>query len=177
LIVRGSSLEKSMSAYLVERIRSSDNIDVLLNTQVVRAEGSDRLEALTLSTPDGETQLPVDALFVLIGGVPLTGGVSGWLRADPQGFLMTGRDLLDPDERSWWTLERDPYLLESSQPGIFIAGDVRSGSIKPVASAVGDGAMAVQLIHRYLANPDPIGSAAPQDILESAGQQSDDPRV
>ncbi|MBV9808725.1 MAG: FAD-dependent oxidoreductase, partial [Solirubrobacterales bacterium] len=176
LLVRGSSLEKSMSRYLVDRIQTCDAIDVVLNAHVVRAEGTDHLEALIIadSAAESETRLEVDALFVLIGGLPLTAGVAGWLRRDANGFLMTGRDVLEPDERSWWPLERDPYPLESSQPGVFIAGDVRHGSIKRVASAVGDGAMAVQLIHTYLGSPQPSMSSGPppaeQNILALAEQ-------
>jgi hypothetical protein len=98
------------------------------------------------------TSIRVDGLFVLIGGEPLTGGVEGWLRRDEHGFLVTGPDVLAGDAgRLRWPLERAPMLLESSQPGIFVAGDVRHGSSKRVASAVGEGAMAVQLVHRYLA--------------------------
>ncbi len=118
VLVRGSSLEKSMSRYLVDRIEAGDSIDVLLNSRVVRAEGADHLEALVVADTATETEarLEVDALFVLIGGVPLTAGVAGWLRRDSDGFLMTGRDILEMDERSWWPLERDAYPLESSQP-------------------------------------------------------------
>jgi thioredoxin reductase (NADPH) len=163
-----------MSRYLVDRIEACDSIDVLLNSCVVRAEGADHLEALVVADTAAETEarLEVDALFVLIGGVPLTAGVAGWLRRDSDGFLMTGRDIFETDERSWWPLERDPYPLESSQPGVFVAGDVRHGSIKRVASAVGDGAMAVQLIHGYLSNPQAsVGSGprpAEQNILALA---------
>jgi len=96
--------------------------------------------------------MPIDALFILIGGEPFTEGVEGWLRRDQHGYLMTGADLLaGPDRRRWWPLERDPLPLESSEPGAFVAGDLRHGSVKRVASAVGEGAMAIQLVHRYLA--------------------------
>jgi thioredoxin reductase (NADPH) len=176
VLVRGASLEHGMSRYLVDRIQACDAIDVLVNSQVVRAEGTDHLEALIIadSAAGTEARLEVDALFVLIGGVPLTAGVAGWLRRDPNGFLMTGRDILEADERSWWPLERDPYPLESSQPGVFVAGDVRHGSIKRVASAVGDGAMAVQLIHEYLSKPEASVASGPrpaeQNILALAEQ-------
>jgi thioredoxin reductase (NADPH) len=154
LLVRGASLE-SMSRYLVDRIHACPSIHVLVNSRVVDAAGADRLEALVVADSVAQTQarLEVDALFVLIGGVPLTAGVAGWLCRDQNGFLITGRELLERDERARWPLERDPFPLESSQPGVFVAGDVRHGSIKRVASAVGDGAMAVQLIHEYLSNP------------------------
>ncbi len=93
---------------------------------------------------------------MLIGGEPLTAGYEGWLRRDERGFLMTGPDLLEEhDGQKWWPLERAPMLLESSQPGMFVAGDVRRGSVKRVASAVGEGAMAVQIVHRFLATSAP----------------------
>jgi thioredoxin reductase (NADPH) len=90
-------------------------------------------------------------MFVLIGGEPMTAGVEGWLRCDTGGYVMTGPDLCAEAARSWWPLPRDPLFLESSQPGLFIAGDVRHGSIKRVASAVGEGATAIALVHSYLA--------------------------
>jgi thioredoxin reductase len=94
----------------------------------------------------------------LIGGQPLTAGVEGWLRRDEHGFLMTGPDLLEDGRRGrWWPLERDPLFLESSEPGVFVAGDVRHGSIKRVASAVGEGAMAIALTHRFLSAPQHAG--------------------
>ena len=153
LICRGPSLERRMASYLVERIRTSARIDVLFESTVSRAEGEDRLESLVVASDGEQRRVRAAALFVLIGGVPRTGAVAGWLRLDGHGFLMTGRDLFDGDGR-WWPLERDPYVLETSQPGVFAAGDARHGSIKRVASAVGDGAMAVQLVHEYLQNPD-----------------------
>ena len=93
-----------------------------------------------------------DALFILIGGEPTSSCAKGWLRRDEHGFLLTGPDLLDDEgQDASWTLPRDPFFLESSQPGVFFAGDVRHGSVKRVASAVGEGAMAAQLVHRYFA--------------------------
>jgi thioredoxin reductase (NADPH) len=154
LVCRGDSLARSMSRYLIARIEAADNVEVRLQTQVERADGAGRLEEVTLRDRSaGErTSIRVDGLFVLIGGEPLTGGVEGWLRRDEHGFLVTGPDVLAGDAgRLRWPLERTPMLLESSQPGIFVAGDVRHGSSKRVASAVGEGAMAVQLVHRYLA--------------------------
>ena len=97
-------------------------------------------------------ELAADAMFLLIGARPITIGLEGWIRRDEHGFLLTGQDVLaDAPRESWWKLSRDPYPLESSQPGVFVAGDLRHGSIKRVASAVGEGAMAASLIHRYLA--------------------------
>ena len=92
-----------------------------------------------------------DALFIMIGGIPVSERVEGWLRRDERGFMFTGTDVLGGDtQRRWWPLDREPYLLESSQPGVFIVGDARHGSVKRVASAVGEAAIAVQLVHRYL---------------------------
>jgi thioredoxin reductase (NADPH) len=101
---------------------------------------------------DGEQrELRADAMYVLIGGQPLTAAVEGWLRRDEAGYVMTGIDLRRDGPREWWPLRRDPLPLESSQPGLFVAGDVRHGSIKRVASAVGEGAMAIALVNAYLA--------------------------
>jgi thioredoxin reductase (NADPH) len=105
---------------------------------------------VTLADAGGrEEELATEAMYVLIGGEPLTAGVEGWLRRDAQGFLMTGADL-QRDGGEWWALDRPPLPLESSEPGVFVAGDVRHGSIKRVASAVGEGAMAIALVHTYL---------------------------
>jgi thioredoxin reductase (NADPH) len=90
-------------------------------------------------------------MFLLIGALPFTLGVEGWLRRDEHGFLVTGQDVVTDSRDTWWKLSRDPYPLESSQPGVFVAGDLQRGSTKRVASAVGEGAMAASLIHRYLA--------------------------
>ena len=153
IICRAPSLESGMASYLVERIRGVSNIEMLPESSVVRVHGDGRLESLVVARGGEETRVPVAGLFVLIGGVPRTGALAGWLRRDDHGFLVTGRDLYGGDGPRW-PLERDPYLLETSQPGVFAAGDVRRGSTKRVASAVGDGAMAVQLVHKYLENPD-----------------------
>ena len=125
-----------------------------------------------------ETRLPADALFILIGAAPLTNASEGWLRRDEHGFLMTGPDLLD-DDRSGWPLRRDPLLLESSQPGVFVAGDVRHGSIKRVANAVGEGSMAITLIHQHLRladderrSTDP--PAQPTQVFLSAEERDED---
>jgi thioredoxin reductase (NADPH) len=112
--------------------------------------GRDHLEGLTIRSPDGDRSLVTDELFILIGAEPLTAGVADWLRCDRRGYFMTGPDLIDTTDRSWWSLDRDPLFLETSQAGVFAAGDVRHGSIKRVASAVGEGAMAASLVHSYL---------------------------
>jgi thioredoxin reductase (NADPH) len=158
MLVRGRSLEPGMSRYLVDRIATHPRIAVRTGTRVVTAIGDRSLERLTVATADERrVELPAQAMYVLIGGAPLTAGVAGWLRRDERGFLMTGPDLGRDAERRWWPLERDPMFLESSQPGVFVAGDVRHGSIKRVASAVGDGAMAIALVHSYLASPEAGG--------------------
>jgi thioredoxin reductase (NADPH) len=104
--------------------------------------------------PDGDESLDASGMFVLIGGEPLTAGVEDWLRCDAGGYLMTGPSLYAEADRSWWPMARDPLFLESSQPGVFVAGDVRHGSIKRVASAVGEGATSSALVHSYLATLD-----------------------
>jgi thioredoxin reductase (NADPH) len=151
MLVRGDSLDRAMSRYLVDRIEQHDRITVRTRTAVVGGDGRDRLESVAIAGPEGEQILPTDALFVLIGAAPLTAGVEDWHRCDDRGYFMTGPDLVTGSDRSWWPLERDPLFLESSQPGLFVAGDVRHGSIKRVASAVGEGAMAASLVHSYLA--------------------------
>ncbi len=151
ILVRGDSLERGMSHYLVERIERHGRISVRTHTEVADGGGDDQLESVTVTGPAGEHTLPADALFVLIGAEPLNAGVEEWLRCDERGYFMTGRDLFRDSDRSWWPLERDPLFLESSQPGLFVAGDVRCGSVKRVASAVGEGAMAASLVHSYLA--------------------------
>jgi thioredoxin reductase (NADPH) len=153
VLVRADSLDRRMSRYLVDRIEQHDRIRVRTRTEVVGGDGRDRLESVAIEGPEGEETLPTDALFVLIGAEPLTAAVADWLRCDDRGYFMTGPDLLQSSDRSWWPLERDPLFLESSQPGLFVAGDVRHGSIKRVASAVGEGAMAASLVHSYLAAP------------------------
>ena len=152
LVVRADSLDAGMSRYLVDRIVAHPRITVRAGTCVTRASGGPRLDTVTVADRDGgaEVDLHAQAMYVLIGGEPLTAGVEGWLRRDRQGFLMTGADLQrDADDR-WWPLDRAPLPLESSEPGVFVAGDVRHGSIKRVASAVGEGAMAIALVHTYL---------------------------
>jgi thioredoxin reductase (NADPH) len=118
---------------------------------VAEARGDRWLRELAVAGPDGESTILADGLYVLIGGAPLTLAVREWLRCDRLGYIMAGPDLLHGDGLAGWPLERDPMFLETSHPGVFVAGDVRHGSVKRVASAVGDGAMAVSLVHRFLA--------------------------
>ena len=151
------SLEETMSKYLVERIRSTENILVRTNHTVVGAEGSGHLEWLTIqNVKTGETErLPTNGLFVFIGATPHTEWLAGSVARDEQGFILSGFDFIRDDLlRPAWPLDRKPYRLETSLPGVFVAGDVRKGSVKRVAAAVGEGAMAVQFIHQYYRRKD-----------------------
>ena len=153
LLVRGKSLDSSMSRYLIDQIERVPNIEVRTCTEVVEGTGGEHLELLTLrNNLTGETEtVPASWLFVFIGAAPRTDWLDGCLDRDPRGFVLTGPDLVvDGHRPPGWTLDRDPYHLEASVPGVFVAGDVRAESVKRVASAVGEGAMAVTLVHRYL---------------------------
>jgi thioredoxin reductase (NADPH) len=149
MLVRADSLAKSMSHYLIEQISALPNIHVRTATQAVGAEGEDmRLKALRVRDGEGkETLEEVDAVFVFVGAVPRTDWLEGVVARDERGFILAGGDV----RAQGWPLRRDPYVLETSVPGVFVAGDVRARSIKRVASAVGEGSMAVSLIHEYLA--------------------------
>ena len=167
LLVRGDNLARSMSDYLIREIEATTNVTVRLHTEVTDGHGADRLEALTLhDRRDGRTeQVPAAALFVLIGGEPHT----QWLPGTVQlrwGYVLTGRDVVrDGSDPSRWPLDRAPLPLETSIPGVFAVGDARYRSIKRVASAVGDGATAVRLVHDYLV-PEPADepAAEPQSV-------------
>jgi thioredoxin reductase (NADPH) len=153
ILIRGSSLRRSMSYYLVQQIENIPTISVRTRTEVVAADGEDHLERLTLrDTASGETET-VDAgwLFLFIGGAPLTDWLGDVVARDERGFVLAGPDLSVGGQRPrGWPLDRPPYHLETSVPGVFVAGDARAESAKRVASAVGEGAMAVMLVHRYL---------------------------
>jgi thioredoxin reductase (NADPH) len=156
MLVRADGLERSMSHYLVRQIRDTGNIHVRPNTTVVGASGTDHLERLRLcDTSDGTVEeVKAGYLFVFIGAAPCTEWLGGVVERDRKGFVVTGPDLLVGGERPrGWPLDRDPYHLEASVPGVFAAGDARASSVKRVASAVGEGAMAIQLVHRYLEAP------------------------
>jgi len=147
MLVRGESLEASMSHYLIEQIAGLENVEVRTGTAATAAEQTDgRLERVRVEGPGGEDVLDADACFVFIGASPRTDWLEGVLARDERGFILAGRDA----QASGWPLEREPYLLETTVPGVFVAGDVRARSIKRVASAVGEGSMAVSLIHEYL---------------------------
>jgi thioredoxin reductase (NADPH) len=147
MLVRGDGLEKSMSHYLIEQIAAIPNIDVRTHAQAVAAEGNDHLTSLRIRDDDGEHDEDVDATFVFIGAAPRTDWLEGVVARDERGFILAGADA----KAAGFPLKRDPYVLETTVPGVFVAGDVRARSIKRVASAVGEGSMAVSLIHEYLA--------------------------
>ncbi len=153
ILVRGSALDKGMSHYLVNQINNQPNIDVRVRTTVTEVFGSQKLECLTLynSVTEVSETVPADALFLFIGAVPHSDMVAGVVERNRAGFVPTGTDLLKNGRRpKGWSLKRDPFLLETSVPGIFAAGDIRQGAVRRVASAVGEGAITVGLVHQYL---------------------------
>jgi thioredoxin reductase (NADPH) len=155
LLVRGPDLEASMSHYLIRQLDAIGNVHVRAGTEVVEACGDGHLERLVLADRATGRKETVEAgsMFVFIGAAPRTEWLDGVIARDARGFVRTGPDLVVGGQRPpGWTLDRDPYHLESSVPGVFVAGDVRAESVKRVASAVGEGAMAVTLVHRYLAD-------------------------
>jgi len=153
MLVRASSLAMGMSQYLVDQINTTENIEVLTRTEVVEVHGQDRLQAITIHSKDSgeKRKVPAAALFIFVGAVPHTELVAGIVERNSAGFILTGPDLTQNGQRPKnWKLKRDPYLLETSVPGIFAVGDVRHGAVRRVASAVGQGAIAVSLVHQYL---------------------------
>lgn len=152
MLVRGRDLAMGMSSYLVERINKTKNIRVRPTTEVIEAHGDGHLEALTIANIESGAQERVETnfLFVFIGAAPRTAWLGDEIARDDKGFVITGRGVLENCELSNWPLQRDPFPLETSVPGVFAAGDVRLESMKRVAAAVGEGAMAVALVHQYL---------------------------
>lgn len=153
MLSRSSSLSRSMSAYLVKQIAKVENIEVLDNSEVDEVHGTDQLESVTFTNRNsGETKtVPAAALFIFVGAIPHSELVADVVERDRVGFILTGQDLVDDGKRpQGWKPNRDPFYLETSVPGIFAAGDVRHGSVKRVATAVGEGAVAVKLIHQHL---------------------------
>ncbi len=151
LLVRGDALEKTMSHYLIEELKTKTNVQVETLSEVVDAQGDDHLEAITvINRVNGTTmQRSASALFIMIGASADTAWLSAAIQRDAAGYVMTG---VNVSRSGQWPLERDPYLLETSVPGVFAAGDVRSGSVKRVAAGVGEGSMVIALVHQYLAN-------------------------
>ena len=153
MLVRGDSLTKSMSQYLINQIEETPNITLKVHSSVVEAKGETNLEALTIANAvTGEIQtVAATSLFIFIGASPRTEWLDGAVERDDRGFILTGPDLKHDGRRpKGWTLERDPYLLETNIPGVFGVGDVRHGSVKRVASGVGEGSICVQFVHQYL---------------------------
>ena len=153
MLIRGDSLTKSMSAYLIDQINGTENIEVKTHTSVVEALGEDKLEAIKIkdSRTGEEIQVPAAALFIFIGARSHSDIVAEIVKCNQDGFISTGNNLIRDNKRpEGWTEKRDPSLLETSVPGIFAAGDVRDGATRRVASAVGEGAIAVSLVHQYL---------------------------
>jgi thioredoxin reductase (NADPH) len=157
MLVRGDSLARGMSQYLVDQITETKNIRVWLHSSVVEVKGENRLEAITVNDAiRGEKQtVPTEGLFIFIGAQPHTDWLSGVVARDTFGFILTGPDLMMYDGHNnnrpkGWNLDRQPFLLETNIPGVFAAGDVRSGSLKRLASGVGEGSIAVQFVHQYL---------------------------
>jgi thioredoxin reductase (NADPH) len=154
LLVRGDSLNKSMSRYLIHQINETPNVRILLNSKVTEVHGENRLEFITITnTQTRQLQtVPTSGLYIFIGAVPHTDAAVGLIERDANGFILTGQDLMQNGHMRprGWTLDRPPFLLETNVPGIFAAGDVRHGSTKRVATGVGEGSIAVQLAHQYL---------------------------
>jgi thioredoxin reductase (NADPH) len=156
LLVRADALERGMSQYLIDQIRGISNIHVCLQSEVAAVRGDEHLEGITIDNRAAGTQeeVPTNFLFVFIGAQPHTDWVGPAVTRDERGFIRSGLDLMPGGERPrGWTLDRDPLPLETSVPGVFVAGDVRHSYVKRVAAAVGEGAMAVSLVHQYLARP------------------------
>jgi thioredoxin reductase (NADPH) len=152
MVVRGDSLEKSMSKYLIDQIEATSNIQVETRSEVVEALGNHRLESVRVRGPNGDSERQATGLFIFIGAAPRTEWLPEGLMRDSNGFVLSGPDLkVEGKMPKCWKEDREPYLLESSIPGIFVAGDVRRGSAKRVASAVGEGSISVQFMHQYLA--------------------------
>ena len=147
MVIRGESLSPSMSSYLVDRIQA-EGIEVLTQSTVESVNGEAGVESIELSGPSGKSTVPISAAFVFIGQAPRTDWLAGLLQRDDQGFILTGREC---QPEPGWSADRNPFLLETSLAGVFAAGDVRAGSIKRIASAAGEGAMAVSLVHQHLA--------------------------
>ncbi len=153
IVIRKKDLTSTMSSYLIDQIARTENVALLAESEVIEAQGSEHLEALVLQTAGGERYTKsADALFIMIGARPYTDWIQSGIMKDDRGFIVTGRDLRTSEKfNGGWKLKRDPYLLETCCPGIFAAGDVRAGAMNRVASAVGEGAMAVSFVHQYLA--------------------------
>jgi thioredoxin reductase (NADPH) len=153
MVVRGSSLGSTMSQYLIDQIKATPNIEIWAHACVAEVHGETHLEEVSVLCSDSNKieRVPVSSMFIFIGALPRTDWLGELVERDDRGFILTGPDLIrEKDRPKGWTLERDPFLLETNIPGIFAVGDVRHGSVKRVASGVGEGSVAVQFIHQYL---------------------------
>jgi len=153
MLIRGESLSRTMSQYLIDQIQRTPNIQLWAHASVGEVHGDQHLEAISVQCSDNNKieQVPATSMFIFIGAQPRTDWLANIIERDDHGFILTGPDLLwDGDRRKGWTLDRDPFLLETNVPGVFAVGDVRHGSVKRVASGVGEGSVAVQFIHQYL---------------------------
>jgi len=153
MLVRGSSLSSSMSQYLINQLKKTPNVQIEFNSSIVEAHGNDHLEAISIHcATTGETnKVPANSLFIMIGAAPNTAWLADLVQRDELGFILSGPDLMRDGKRpNGWSLDRDPALLETSVPGIFVVGDVRHGSVKRVASGVGEGSVAISFVHQYL---------------------------
>lgn len=157
MVIRGKGLSKTMSSYLIDRIELAPNIEVHTESEIVRVNGRNYAESIDIRGPEGsETNYPVSAVFVMIGADPCTEGIGSQLAVDEAGYVLCGPAISKLGDKCGWCVSRDPGLLETALPGVFVAGDVRAGASKRVAGAVGDGALAVRLVHEYLAGQDPL---------------------
>ena len=153
ILVRGDSLASTMSQYLIDQIKETPNIQLWTHASVAEVHGDTHLEEISvLCTDTNKTErVPASAMFIFIGALPRTDWLAGIVERDDRGFILTGPDVMHGGEHpKGWGLDRDPFLLETNVPGIFAVGDVRHGSVKRVASGVGEGSVAVQFIHQYL---------------------------
>src|ERR1700719_4589050 len=153
MLVRGDSLASTMSQYLIDQIKETPNIQLWAHASVIEAHGTTHLEEISVLCSDTNKteRVAASSMFIFIGALPRTEWLSGLVERDERGFLLTGPDLIRDGERpKGWALDRDPFLLETNVPGVFAVGDVRHGSVKRVASGVGEGSVAVQFIHQYL---------------------------
>jgi len=152
-LVRGSSLAASMSQYLIKQLKETTNIQIDFDSSVIEAHGQDHLEAISIrhTLRNEVNKVPANSLFIMIGAAPNTRWLADIVERDEHGFILSGPDLMRDGKRpKGWQVERDPGLLETNVPGIFVVGDVRHGSVKRVASGVGEGSVAISFVHQYL---------------------------
>jgi thioredoxin reductase (NADPH) len=153
ILVRGESLASTMSQYLIDQIKETPNIQLWTHATVAEVHGDTHLEEISVLCSDTSKveRVPASAMFIFIGASPRTDWLANTIERDERGFVLTGADLMQGGQHpKGWSLDRDPFLLETNVPGIFAVGDVRHGSVKRVASGVGEGSVAVQFIHQYL---------------------------